>query len=145
MNLSTLKLIGYGVGALAVIALLAMVNGWRVERNHLRDWQASVVAETRSASGSPKLAAKDVPPQIKLLGDDILKLQAAIGRQNAAVAALAAESVRQQGEAAKASEKAQERAQEAESVSDRLIASSRSTAAPAAPCAPSKAVQEQWR
>jgi hypothetical protein len=147
-SLSTLKLIGYGVGVLAVIALLAMVNGWRVERNHLRDWQSSVVTATRQASNNPKLSVKDVPQQIHFMEQAIGTLTQALNKQSAAVNAMGQESARQQQKAAQASQVAQGRAREAESVSARLTASSRSTVPPAAstgPCEPSKALKEQWR
>ena len=145
MNLATLKLIGYGVGALAIIGLLAMVNGWRVERNHLRDWQTQVVAAARDASDSPKLAAKDVPAQIKLLGQGIATLKASIANQNAAIAALGKQSSDEQAAAAQASKTAVERASKAQATSERLNASSRAGEAQAKPCAPSKALSEAWK
>lgn len=147
-SLATAKLIGIGVGALAVIALLAMVNGWRVERNHLRDWQTTVLVATRDASGSPKLAAKDVPQQIKLLGQAVADLKAGLAKQTAAVNAQAAEDARQKAEASQAVLKALGRAQAAQATSARLMASARSGSAPAgsaAACKPSKALTEAWQ
>jgi hypothetical protein len=141
-SIATLKLIGYGVGALAVIALLAMVNGWRVERNHLRDWQTTVVVAARDASGSPKLAAKDVPQQIKLLGQAVIDLKLRIVEQNAAVAALGAESEREKAAAEQAARSAEKRAQGAQATSARLTASSR---AGGPPCEPSKALKGAWQ
>jgi uncharacterized protein with beta-barrel porin domain len=144
-SLSTLKLIGYGLGALAIIGLLAMVNGWRVERNHLRDWQTTVVSATRDASGNPKLAAKDVPQQITFLGQAVTALSNSLKVQNAAVASLGSETARQQQQAAQARQKAAQSAHEADASAQRLDASSRQTPPAGPPCAPSKAVEEQWR
>lgn len=42
-QLSTAKLIGIGLGALALIGFLAWVNGLRTERNELRAWQGEIV------------------------------------------------------------------------------------------------------
>jgi hypothetical protein len=148
MNFATAKLIGMGLGALALIALVVMVLGWRTERNHLRDWQAQTLAATRDASGSPKLAAKDVPQQIRFLGEAIAALHTSLERQNAAVDALGRESEQQKAEAAKASEKAAERSRGAEATADRLTASSRSGESlrgSQQPCKASKAVEEVWR
>lgn len=144
-GLSYVKLIGIGIGALAVIALLAMINGWRVERNHLRDWQTTVLAASREAAANPKLDKKDTAQQIKLLGQAIANLKAGIARQNAAVNALALESGRQKADAAQAVLKAQGRAQTAQASSTRLTASSLSSEAVAKPCAPSKALEGAWR
>jgi hypothetical protein len=147
-GLSYVKLIAIGVGALAVIGILAMVNGWRVERNHLRDWQTTVLAATRDAAVNPKLATKDVPAQIKLLGQAIADLKAGIAKQNAAVNALAVESDRQKAEASQAVLKALGRAQAAQATSARLMASARSGSAPAgsaAACKPSNALTEAWQ
>ena len=145
LNLATLKLIGYGVGALAVIALLAMVLGWKSERDHLRAWQGEVVAATREASANPKLDKKAVAQQIRFLGQAMADLKAGLAQQNAAVNALAAESDRQSKEAARAVSKAQGRAREAQVTSDRLAASSRSGGRSSAPCEPSKVLTEAWK
>jgi hypothetical protein len=48
--LSTAKLIGIGVGALALIALVVTVLGWRSERNELRAWQGEVTSATVAAA-----------------------------------------------------------------------------------------------
>ena len=145
LGLSRLQLIGSLVGLLAFIGLVAMVNGWRVERNHLRQWQSDVVAATREASANPKLGKDHVAEQIRELGHSIANLKTAIGRQNAAVNALAAESDRQKAEAATAVFKAQGRAQSAEATASRLAASSRSSGAQAKPCEPSKELERVWR
>lgn len=147
-GLSPAKLIGIGVGALALIGLIVMVLGWRSERNELRVWQSDVYAATKEASANPKLTKKDTAQQIRLLGTAIADLKAAIARQNAAVNALAAESERQKGEAAKAVSRAATRARASEATSERLLASSRSTARSSGPqgqCEPSKELKEAWR
>jgi hypothetical protein len=140
------KLIGYGVGALALIGLLLTINGWRVERNRLRAWQTEVVSATRTAADNPKLGKKDVAAQIKLLGQAITDLKAGIAKQNAAIDAMGKESARQQADAAKAAQDARERARGAEATAERLRASAHSTQRlPGGVCEPSKAVQETWR
>lgn len=144
-NLATLKLIGYGAGVLAIIALLAMVNGWRVERDRLREWRTQVVAAARDASGSPKLAEKNVPAQIRLLGQSIAGLKDAVAKQNAAVAALGAESERRKAEASRAAKAAEKRADSAASTSARLSASARAGDRSKKPCEPSKELQNAWR
>lgn len=145
INLATAKLIGIGVGALAVIALLAMVNGWRVERNHLHDWQTQVLAATRDASGVKKLPAKEVAAQIRAMGQGLADAKDAIAKQNAAVNAMADASAKARHDAEKAVSAAKERAKAAESVSDRLAASANDLARKKAPCEPSKALVGAWQ
>jgi methyl-accepting chemotaxis protein len=141
---STAKLIGIGLGALAIIALLAMVNGWRVERNHLRDWQAGVVQATREASGNPKLGKDQVSAQIGQLGKSVANLKAAIANQNAAVNELAAESGRQKAAAIEAAQRAEKASRGAQATSDRLAVSSRSGERLTKPCLPSPALKDAW-
>lgn len=145
MPFSTLKLIGIGLGALALIALLAMVNGWRVERDHLRVQVTAACDATREASANPKLACKAMPQQIRLLGKAVLDLKFAIIDQNTAIGEMAAESERQRRNAAQAAEKARQRANGASKVSDSLIASSRSGERLNKPCEPSKALEGAWK
>ena len=145
---ATLKLIGLGVGALALIFLVAMVLDWRSERNELRAWQDSVLTTTREASANPKLKARDVPQQIRLLGQSVAELKAAIARQNAAVDAIAKESAKAQEDAQKATSAAKERANAAEATADRLRASAarpRAGNAPSCACEPSETLKEAWR
>jgi methyl-accepting chemotaxis protein len=142
---STAKLIGIGLGALAIIALLALINGWRVERNPLRDWQAGVVQATREASGNPKLGKDHVAEQIGELGKSVANLKTAIANQNAAVNALAAESDRQKAAAVEAAQRAEKASRGAQATSDRLAASSRSGERLTKPCEPSRALSEAWR
>jgi hypothetical protein len=143
--LATLKLIGYGVGALAVIALLAMVNGWRVQAHDRGEKLAVICQATRDASALPKLNCGEVPAQIKFMGQAVTSLSNALATQNAAVKALGAETARQQQASAQASQAAQERSQGAQVTSTRLEASSRSGERQAKPCEPSKALEEAWR
>lgn len=73
---STAKLIGGGIAILAVLAFIATAFSWRNDRNNLRDWQNQVIAATVDAAnltdqkGRPaKLKPKDVPQQIRFLGE----------------------------------------------------------------------------
>lgn len=142
---STIKLIGMGIAALAVIALITMVLGWRSERNELREWQSGVLTATRTASANPKLGKKDVAAQITLMGKAIADLKGAIVHQNAAIDQLALTTVEAQAAAKRASQKAEKPAGEALATSARLNASARSSASRAKPCEPSKTLRETWR
>lgn len=144
-NLATLKLIGYGVGALAVIALLAMVNGWRVERDHLRAQAAATCAAIRSAAANPKMDCKNTDAQIRELGGSIANLKAELVKQNAAVAAMADASRNVREQAEKAISSAMERVKAAEGQSDRLASSSRDPARLNRPCEPSDALKGAWK
>jgi hypothetical protein len=140
-----LKLIGGLVAALLLLGLIADRGRW-MRRAHGDEAQlAEVCAATRDAAVNPNLGCKSAPKQIRLLGQAIADLKAGIARQNAAVAALGAESERQKAEAAKAVEKAQGRAEGAQATAERLAASSRSGEASAKPCAPSKALTGAWK
>lgn len=144
-GLSTFKLIGIGIGVLAVIGLLVMVMGWKSERDALRVWQTEVLTATRDASANPKLGKKAVAEQVKLLGQAVKDLKGAIARQNSAIDQLAKTSAAAQAAAAQASQKAEKRAEGALAVSGRLNASARSGESQAKPCEPSKTLTETWR
>jgi ABC-type lipoprotein release transport system permease subunit len=145
MPFSTLKLIGIGLGVLAFIALLAMVNGWRVERDHLRAQVTAACDATREASANPKLDCKAMPQQIRLLGKAVLDLKFAIIDQNTAIGEMAAESERQRRNAVQAAEKARQRANGAEDAANRLIASASDPARQKQPCEPSAALKGAWK
>jgi hypothetical protein len=142
---STVKLIGLGIGALMLLGLVLGLKHFK----HLADERgaslATICQATREASGQPKLKCGDVPAQITFMGQAVTALSHALKVQNAAVAALGAQSQREQAEAATAVLKAQGRAREAEAVADRLTASSHAGGHPGASCEPSKAVKEQWQ
>lgn len=141
---STFKLIGIGIGILAVIGLVAMVLGWKSERDELRQWQSGVLTATRDAAANPKLAKKDVAQQVTLLGKAIADLEAGIRNQNAAIDRLGSESAAAAAAAAQASQKAEKRAEAALATTTRLDASARSSEAQAKPCEPSKTLRETW-
>lgn len=136
------RLIGGFALFLAVAAFVAMAISWRSERNRLLEWQGGVVEATREAAVNPKLGKDGVAKQIRLLGDSIRDMKAAIGRQNEAVNALAARTAAQQAESARAVLKAAERAEAALATSERLNASAR---AGGRVCEPSAALTEAWR
>lgn len=140
-----MKLIGAGVG---LLLLLSLVLGLKHYRNLANDRGAkleTICTATRNASGNPRLKCGEVPAQIAFMGDTITTLTTALRKQNDAVAALGAETRRQQGESAKASQAAQKRAEGAEATATRLVASSRAGGPPAASCEPSRAVKEAWQ
>ena len=144
-QLSTAKLIGFGLGIIAVLGFIWLALSWKNERDALRDWQTVVVSATADASGNPKLRAADVPKQIRELGSSLETVKSSLARQNAAVTALEARTEQQQREASQASQDARTRAKGPERVSDSLSASSRSTERLAKPCEPSKALMEAWK
>lgn len=136
------KLIG---GAVAALMLLSLILGLK-HYKHLADARgqslAAICQTTRTASGNPKLKCGEVAQQIQFMGEAIGTLTTAIHKQNDAVAAMGAETQRQQAESAKASEAAQERSKGALATSQRLAASSR---AGGPPCEPSKALKGAWQ
>jgi ABC-type lipoprotein release transport system permease subunit len=76
-GLSTAKLIGIGLGALAIIALLAMVNGWRVERNHLRGAVRDRIVEVSKPVAVHPISAAQIPAVPAPLGPRPSSLSAA--------------------------------------------------------------------
>ena len=144
-GLSTAKLIGLGIGLIAVLGFIAIALSWRSERNELRDWQATTVSATRDASGNPKLHKRDVPQQIRAIGNSLAAVTRSLERQNAAVEALAKRTEEQQREAAEAAQDARTRARAPERLSDSLNASSRAAERAAKPCEPSETLKEAWR
>lgn len=142
MGLSTFKLIGIGLGALALIAAVLWFRSVLNERAELRTWQTEVVTATREASANPKLDKKLVAQQIRLLGDNIKQCKGALASQSAAVNRLGEETERLQGLAAEASRKAAQRVDKAMGVSERLLASSRSSGPH---CEPSAALKGAWQ
>lgn len=146
-SLPTLKLIGIGIGALAVIALLAVVNTWRVQAKDRGEKLAVICQATRDASGHKNLKCGEVVQQIKFMGETIGTLTRALDKQNAAVDAMGAETKRQQAEAAEASQKAQERVGRADATSRRLSASAAhgSSSVATGACQPSKELERAWQ
>lgn len=143
-GLSTAKLIGFGLGALALIAAVLWFRSVLNERAELREWRDDVVVATRAASANPKLAESQVPLQIQLLGKSIAECKGALERQNAAVENLAKQTEAAQIMAAEASRKAAQRVKGIEGVINRLNASARSSK-PQDACKPSETLAEQWR
>lgn len=144
-SLSTAKLIGMGVGLLAVVAFVLMALGWKKDAADRKEKLGVICAATRQAAGNPKLACKDVPVQIQLMGGSIANLKAGISRQNAAVDAMGQASAKAQQDADKAVSAAKERAKGASAASDRLSASARSSERQTKPCEPSKELERSWR
>lgn len=68
-GLSPIKLIGIGVGILALIGLVLTINGWRVSSAERKAKLETICQATRDASNLPKLSCKEVPAQIKFLGE----------------------------------------------------------------------------
>jgi hypothetical protein len=144
-GLSTAKLIGAGVGLLMLLGLILGLKHYK----HLADVRGqslAVICETtRTASGNPKLKCAEVPQQIQFMGEAIGTLTTTIHKQNDAVAAMGAETARQQAASGQALKTAQARAGRADATSTRLSASSRAGEAQAKPCEPSKALKEAWQ
>jgi hypothetical protein len=141
----TFKLGGMILGGLAALSFVLLALHWKHQAADRGEKLAVICQSTRDASGNPKLKCSEVPAQIKFMGEAVTALTGAIHRQNDAVAAMGAETARQQGESAKASQVAQERSKGALATSTRLSASSRSSEAQAKPCEPSKALKGSWQ
>jgi hypothetical protein len=109
--------------ALAVAGIFAWTvhsrNHWKALATDRGDKLTVICQATRDAAGRPRLACGQVPVQIKLLGKAVGDLKGAIGRQNAAVAALGAKTLEQQAQAAQATKAAQKRADKALATSQR--------------------------
>lgn len=140
-----LKLIGYGLGALALIAALLTINGWRVDAADRKAKLEVICQATRSAANNPKMKCSEVPAQIGFMHDSIKALHAGIEKQNAAVDALGAKSKADHAAAVQASQAAQARARGAEAVAERLRASAEVPRKSEGPCEASKEAQNAWR
>jgi hypothetical protein len=138
----TLKLGTMILGGVAILSFVLLAFHWKHQAADRGEQLAVICQFTRDASGNPKLKCSEVPAQIKFMGEAIGTLTTAIHKQNDAVAAMGAETTRQQADSAKASEKAAERSKGALATSTRLTASSR---AGGAPCEPSKALKGAWQ
>lgn len=144
-QLSTAKLIGFGLGIIAVLGFIALSLHWKAQAADRKQQLATICTVVRDASNNPKLKCADMPKQIALMGESLNATRSALDRQNAAVAALEARTAQQQRETSQASQDARTRAKGPERVSDSLSASSRSTERLAKPCEPSKALMEAWK
>lgn len=143
-GLSTLytRIIGGAIALAAVVSFVLLAFHWKSQAADRKQSLETICGVTRIASGQPKLKCGDVPKQIQFMGEAVGTLTQTLHKQNDAVAAMGSETVKQQADSAKASQAAQERAGKAQATSGRLDASSRSNAAP---CTPSKALQETWK
>lgn len=135
--------------AIAVAGVFAWTvhsrNHWKALATDRADKLTIICQATRDAAGRPRLACGQVPLQVKLLGKAVGDLKGAIGRQNAAVAALGVKTRTQQAEAALAVKGAQKRADKALGTAKRLEASSARPPKPGEPCEPSDALKETWK
>lgn len=143
-GLSTAKLIALAVAAAAILSFVLLAFHWKAQAADRKAELATICQATRDAAGKPKLDCKQVALQIKYLGEAVGTLKGAIRSQNAAVDALGVETARQQAEAAQATKAAEKRASRAESASERLLASARSSERQSKPCEPSKALNDAW-
>lgn len=142
---STAKLIGIGIGALAIIAFVLMAFHWKHQAADRAEKLEIICKATRDAADNPKMNCGNVTLQIGELGASVKNSKAALDRQNSAVKAMADASAKARHDAEKAVSAAKERAKAAESVSDRLAASASDPARKKAPCEPSKALVGAWR
>jgi O-acetyl-ADP-ribose deacetylase (regulator of RNase III) len=141
----TMKLIGGLAGLLILGGLVLGLKHYKSLAERRGQSLATICQATRDASGQRKLPCGDVPEQVKFMGEAVKTLSGSLARQSAAVAAMGEQTKAQQAATAEASRNAAERAGRAEATASRLTASSRAGEAQAKPCAPSKALQEQWR
>lgn len=144
-GLSTVKLIGLGLGVIALLAAVLWFRSVLNERAELRLWQEDVTTATRAAANRPKLAEANVAQQITLIGEAHKNCKTALGLQNQKVQALGDTTKQQQNATAEAEKRALQRAERVGAVVDGLLSSARSTGATARPCEPSKALREAWR
>lgn len=142
---STAKLIGLAVAAAAILSFVLMAFHWKEQAADRAEKLALICQTTRDAAVNPKLACKDVPVQITLLGKAVTNLKAGIASQNFAINRMADATKAAQDAAATAQKRASQRVERVEATSTRLSASSRSSVSQAKPCAPSKALTETWR
>lgn len=82
------KLIGGGIAFLILLSAFLWVRGVVNERNQLQDEAQRVLVVTQTAANNPKLVMKDVPSQIQILGEAILKFKNQAAVQNKAVESL---------------------------------------------------------
>jgi hypothetical protein len=144
-GLSTAKLIGLAIAAAAILSFVLLALHWKNTMTERGQKLEIICKATREAAAEPKLDCGNVVIQIEQLGTSLKTVTRALNDQSAAVAAMGEQTKAQQAATAQASQKAQERAGRAEATANRLTASSRAGEAQAKPCAPSKALQEQWR
>lgn len=140
----------YVIAALAaLLAFLTISRGHWIDRARGDEAQLAAICQAaRIADHNPKLDCSKSAAQIMLLGQALEATTAAIGRQNEAIQRLAAATAREQAAAAQARHSAERPARDAEATAARFDAEARSAAAQRAPgaiCAPSKALQEQWK
>lgn len=98
-----LRLIGYGLGALAIIAALLTINGWRVDAADRKAKLEVVCQATRDASNLPKLACKETAAQIRFLGEALNAVRTKTAQAKIDDAKHAAEVEAKQNEASKES------------------------------------------
>lgn len=139
------RLVGFIGAGLAVAAFVLLAFHWKHQAADRKATLAVICQSTRDASGQPKLKCGDVPKQIQFMGQAIGTLTTALHKQSDAVAAMGAETVRQQKAAEDARKAAERRAGAAQSTVERLSASSRAPERQSKPCEPSKALEGAWR
>ena len=126
---STAKLIGFGIGALALLGFLAWVNGLRTERNELRDWQDGIVNAVSAevpVERRKSVAANTAADEIRWLGQEYRTHVDALRIQSERLVAAKRRTESAQNNAAEASRKAVEADKARKAVRDRLIAPTRS-------------------
>jgi hypothetical protein len=135
----------YAAAALVgVLAFLIISRGHALARSRADEARLELVcAAVRDAAHRPHQDCRLAAEQIRALGASVTTLETALADQNARIRELGRKSAAQQATAAQAERQAAQRANQAESVAERLERSSRR--APAAPCAVSKDLQEQWQ
>lgn len=135
-----------GLVLAAVLAFLIISRSHWIDRAKADETELAAICQvTRSAAVRPHLSCKQVPLQIRYLGEDIAKLKGAIADQNRQIDAWKAEAARQQALAAEIRRQADKRAATALGTVQKLKASAAKPLPPGAPCEPSKTLQEAWQ
>lgn len=141
----TLKLGAMILGATAILSFVLLAFHWKHQAADRGEKLAVICQQTRDASGQPKLKCSEVAQQIKFMGEAIGTLTQAIHKQNDAVAAMGAETKRQQAESDRATKAAQTRAASVMAAAQHLNASARSVPLKSAQCEPSDALKGAWQ
>lgn len=136
--------------AYAVLAVVGLIAFLYISRSHLQAQvkadkaaEAIVCHAVRDVAGRPHQDCRLSAQQIRAFGKTIATVEGAMADQNARIRALGQQNAALQAAKAKAEKIAVRRSQEAQSVSDRLMESSKHP--PAKPCPVSKALEEQWK
>lgn len=129
-GLSTAKLIGVGIAALALIGFLAWVNSVRNERNELKAWQdgmVTVVTAEVPVDRRKTVKASTAADEIRWLGREYRTVSQALERQSEQLVAAKKQTEAAQDSATVAARRAVESDKARKALRDRLNAPTRSS------------------